>query len=877
MKQAFRTLRDLFRRGRLESDMADEIRFHIESRSADLERSGLTPAAARRQARIEFGAIEDYKESCREARGFRVFDELLADVRYAFRTLRRSPGFAILAAVSLALGIGVNLSCFASLYAMALRPFPYPDLSRIITLAETRANAPSENGAVSPANFLDWKRDNRSFESLAAYREWDVNLTGIDHPDHIQAALAGSEFFNVLALRPVLGRVFTAAECEPGRDAVAVLSYGFWRTRMNAARDAVGRVISLSGRKYTVIGVMPDEFSLPLSTELWAPLAFTPAEQAERESRYLAAIGKLRPGVSRAQAAADLDRVAARLEEQHPRTNEKRRVRMIALQDIISRESISFLSVLMFSASFVLLLACVNVGSVQVARTMVRQREVGLRRALGAGRFRIFRQFLTESLILGMIGGVLGLALAAWDLAVMVASLPVVLFRFVPGLRQIGINAEVVVWCILLSVAASILCWLPAALHILRTGKHEDLNQVLKEGGRGSSGTPLRGRMRTVLAVVEVALAFILLIGASLMVGTFQRMAAANLGYDYRNVLSGDIALSGRQYETPARIVSFFDELLRNLQQTPELEAAHVSGQRGAAPSVTVEGRAPSLPGEPRPAIATVSSGYLRTMRLPLVQGRWITEQDGPDTARVVVVTQSVARHYWPKSSPVGERIRLDDKPDAPWLTVVGVVGDMKDWFIGNPNPTAYLPYRQLPQTSMRVHLRSRRDSREMAGALRLAVEAVDRDQVIYDVRTLEDMMSAETSGVRNSARMMTTYAIIAMLLAITGIYSVGSFFVAQRTREIGVRMSMGASRGDILKMVLSQSATMTGIGLLIGVPTAALLTLAMSRVLYNLVSLQPLSFALFVVVLGGAAMLAGYIPAIRAARVDPVVALRDE
>jgi putative ABC transport system permease protein len=869
-------LAGLFRRARLESEMDQELRFHMESRAADLMRAGLPPADAKRRARLEFGGIEKHKEFCREARGFRVFDELRADVRYTLRTLRHNPGFASIVVLSLALGIGVNLVCFASLYSTVLHPFPYPDLSRIMAVSETRSYSPSERDPVAPANYLEWKQDSRSFKQLAAYQDWEVNLTGVDHPDHIRAALASSEFFSILGLPPALGRTFNAAECEPGHDAVVVASHGFWRTRMASAPDAVGKTVSLGGRKYTVIGVMPDEFNLPLEAELWAPLALTPEDRAQRTVQTLSVIGRLSPGVSQRQASADMDAIARQLEQKYPRTNEQHRAVVTPFLKLMTNESDHFLAVLMCAALFVLMLACTNVGSLQIARAVARQKEMGLRSALGAAPFRIFRQLLTESLVVGLAAGVLALPLAAWYLNVMRSNIPAMVYRIVPGLRGMAINGGVAACGILLSLLASILCCAPAAFQVLHSRKTEDLNSVLKEGGRNSSASPSRTRIRTTLVVAEVALAFVLLVGAGLMVGTLQKFMTLNLGYDVKNVLAADVSLSGKEYQKPARTREFFNNVLRNLDRSENMEAAAAVGDLGLAQSVIIEGRPPSRPGDTRPDIRTTTPHYLKAMRIPLLKGRWLLEQDGPDKVPVVVLSASVVRHYWPDSNPVGERIKLGN-PDSPWLTVVGVTGDVKDWFLGQPMPAAYVSYRQFPQTSMRLLVRSHLDSRKLSGSLRLAAEAVDREQPVYNIHTLEQQLYEETSGIRNVTRMMSVYAAIALLLAITGIYSISSFFVTQRIREIGVRMSLGATKPAILRMVLSQSYAMTGMGLLIGVPAAILLTIGMSSVLYNIVSVQPVIFALLIVVLGAATGIAGYIPAYRATRVDPVTALRQE
>jgi len=865
----------LFRRSRAESEIAHELRFYMESRAADLERGGMTRIGAKRQARLEFGGVEGYKESCRDASGFRFFDELQADLRYAFRTLRHSAGFTAVAVLSLALGIGVNLSIFTSVYSVVLHPFPYPSLDRIMTVSETRAKSPSERNPAAPADYLDWKQSNRSFESLAAYEDWDVNLTGVDHPDHIQAALASAAFFQVLGMLPVQGRAFAAAECEPGKDAVVVVSHGFWRTHLASRPDAIGQTISLGGRKYTVIGVMPDEFNLPLASELWAPLALTPTEKNQRNVQPLSVIGKLKPGVSRAQADADLDAIARELERRYPQTNEERRVVVASLRDFMKTESNQFVPVLAGAALFVLLLACTNVGSLQIARAMGRQREIGLRSALGASLFRILRQLLTESLVLGIVGGAAGLAFAAWDLNIVRSTIPPMVYRIVAGLRDLRINGEVVLLGIALSIAAGVLCCVPAIFQVMRQGTGTDVNEVLKEGGRSVGGSPSRSRLRTTLVIVEVALAFVLLAGAGTMVGAFQRMLAVNLGYDPHNVLAGEITLYGSEYRKPERIAGFYDALLQKLGCLPDVQGAAAAGDLGQ-PELSIERRAALRPGEPRPEMHSVTPQYLKAMRIPLRNGRWISEQDGLEARRVVVLSASVVRHYWPGSNAIGQRVKLGN-PDSPWLTVVGVTGDVNDWFLGNPMPAAYVSYRQFPQAAMRILVRTAHDPRNIAGAVRVEEQAIDHEQPIYNIQTLEQRMYEETSGVRNAARMMSTYAIIALLLAVTGIYSISSFFVAQRTREIGVRMSLGATRQTIMKMVLSQSCATSGIGLLIGLPLAILLTVGMSHALLNVVGVQPATFAMVVGVLGGLAVLAGYIPAHRAARVDPTTALRHE
>ncbi len=529
---------------------------------------------------------------------------------------------------------------------------------------------------------------------------------------------------------------------------------------------------------------MPDEFNLPLAAELWAPLALTPAEASERGTQPLLVIGKLRRGVSSKQADAEIGAIARDLQQRYPRTNEERGALVTSFRESMKTNSDAFILVLAGAALFVLLLACTNVGSLQVARTMARQREFGLRGALGASVSRILRQLLTESLVLGLVAGGLGLALANWDLQFTRTTIPVMVYRFVPGLRAMRINGDAVILGIVLAIVVSVLCSIPAVLQVIRQQNWADSNEVLKEGGRSGS-SPSRSRIRSVLVIAEVALAFVLPTGAGLMVSTFRQMLSVNLGYDPNNVLMGEISLYGSEYSKPDRVASLYTSTLAGIAELPDVDAVAAFGSSSGPSALYIEGRPQPRPGEPEPEIRAATPGYWRALRIPLREGRWISEQDSPDAPRVVVVSEFVARHYWPGASPIGQRIRLGNS-GSNWLTVAGVVGDRNDWFLGRPLPAAYVSYRQFPRPAMQVFVRTSHDPENLAAAPRLAVNEVDREQPVYNVHTLQQQMYEETSGVRNAARMMITYAVIALLLAITGIYSVTSFFAVQRTREIG-------------------------------------------------------------------------------------------
>jgi putative ABC transport system permease protein len=799
----------------------------------------------------------------------------LHDFRYGLRVLLKSPGATAVAVLALALGIGCNTASFTWVNALVLHPLAYPDQGRIMTVWESSPKVSSERHGVAPANFFDWVERSRSFEHLAAYRPWDAKLTGVGDPERIQSCLVSPSFFPLLGLNPALGRTFSSEEADPAHGGVVVVSRAFWRNRMASAPDAVGKTISLDDRTYTVAGVMPADFDYPLATQIWAPLALSPEEKNERAVHSLAVLGRLRPDASVAQARQELASIARGLEKQYPQSNEGRSVTVVPLRELINNVTDRFVWTLLGAAGFVLLLACANVANLQLARATARQKEMAIRGALGAGRFTIARQLLAESLLIGVFSGGLGLFLASWNLEWNRSSLPAEAFRWVAGMKDIHIDANVVVFTLLASLAAGVVVALPAVFQLLRPRTIGDLNHSLKEGGRGTGGAASGSHLRSTLVVVEVSNALVLLVGAGLMVGTFHRMLAFNPGYNSKNLLSMEIALPEVKYHDGTQISAFYDRVVRGLETIPGVRAAGAAGTQGSA-AVYVEGRPEPRPGEPEPTIRPVSEHYFDAMQLPITRGRPVSRQDGADSLRVVVLGESVVRHYWPDSNPIGRRIRLGNAR-APWLTVVGVAGDVKDWFKGEPEPYAYVPHFQAPEATMNVVLRTAGDPLAVANAARAALRAVDPSQPAYNVKSGEQMIAEQTSGVRAAAKAMTNYAILALLLAATGIYAVISYSVARRTHEIGVRIALGAGEARVLKMVVWQASRMAGLGLAIGIPMAVALTWTMSRVLLNVVALDPLTFAAFTVLLGVSALLAGYIPARRAARVDATVALRHE
>jgi len=805
-------------------------------------------------------------------------NSLLLDLRYALRALRKWPGASTVAALALGLGIGVNTSSFIWVSALVLHPLPYPKLERIMTLWETVPKLGAERDQVAPANALDWKEQNRAFELLALYRPWDASLTGGQEPERIQACRVTADFFPLLGMKPLLGRTFTQEAEDPGGSGVVVVSHGFWQRRLAADPHAVGRALALDNRSYTIAGVMPPDFDFPLAADVWAPLALSPLEKNQRSAHTLLVLGRLHSRVPVAEARAAMAILARRLAREYPQTNEARSIDVVPLRDLTNNITDRFVTILLATAGFVLLLACANVANLQLARATTRQRQFAVEAALGASRLRLARRVLAESTLLAVFGGCMGIWLTSWNLSISRAHVPSEVLRFVAGMRTLHITAEVAAFTVAVSLAAGILCAAPAVLLTLRKNAAANLSESLKEGGRNPSSGAARSRMRSVLVSGEVAMALILMVGAGLMAETFRHLLTANPGYNPKSLLTMQVALPESSYRGPAEITSYYERVLTVLAGLPGARTTGASADLGAADRLQIEGRPEPGSGEARPSLVAVSSRYFETMELPILQGRGISEEDGTDSARVAVVSETVARHYWPDDSrrPVGDRIRLGNA-QSPWLTVVGVSGDTKDWFSGRPRPVVYLPCRQMPSSTMTVLLRSAGDPLALAGGARALVRGVDRNPPIYDVRSMEQNIAWQTSGVGGAAFSMEIYAAVALLLAITGIYAVTSYAVAQRTHEIGVRAALGARRADVLKMVISQSFRMAAAGLAIGLPAAYALSRFVSSLLYNVIPVDPRAFAGFTLLLGSAALLAAYIPAQRAAKVDPAIALHDE
>lgn len=806
---------------------------------------------------------------------------IIQDLKYGFRMLAKSPGFTTVAVITLALGIGANSNIFTAINAMLLRPFAFKDLGRTFVVWETAPKQDEYHTGVAPANFLDWNEQNKGFDQLAAGRHWNVNLTGTGIAERVEAYQVTANFFPQIGIPAEIGRSINADDFQPGHYSVVVLSHGFWERHLGADRGIVGKSVLLNGQAFNVIGVMPSECDFPVGIEAWAPLDLTGAARTDRADHYLQVIGHLKPGVSMSQAQADLEAIATRLGREYPPTNAGHGVRLVNVVEDLTGGTRQFVSVLMGAAAFVLLLACSNVTNLQLSRATAREKEIAVRRALGASRWQIARQLLAESVLLAILGGAAGLLLAAWGLDVMRRTIPPFIVQHIAGLKHLEVDRSVVAFTLIVAVLTGILAGLAPAL----SSSRPDLNEALKEGARGGTSNPLRRRLRALLVVFEVALALVLLVGSGAMVKGFRSMMNSDMGFDRLHVLTFRVALPDKKYRDSDRVREFYDQLVQRLQSVPGVEsAATVTSAPGSWnwnwSEYTGEGQPPAAPGEIRAAASqSASPDFFHVLRVPLLEGRFFAAQDGPNAPAVAVISRSLARQIWQEANPVGKHIKMGRaESNEPWRTIVGVVGDVKQSaFDHEPNPTAYVPFAQLPQAGSTLVVRTPDDPLVLAASARAAVKSVDPEQPAYDVRTLDQLVSDNASGVEYSARMMMVFGFVALVLAAAGIFALMAYSVAQRTHEIGVRMALGAQRTDVLGLVVGYAVKLAVIGLAIGIPVSLAMTSALSRLLFGIVRMDALTLAGLTVLLTAVATLAAYVPARRAATVDPLVALRHE
>jgi putative ABC transport system permease protein len=807
---------------------------------------------------------------------------LIQDVRFAIRQLRKNVGFTLVAVVTLALGIGANATMFTSVNAMLLHPFPFPKLEQIVTVWETASKQGNSQLNPAPANFHDWSEHNTQFEQLAAIRGWDANLTGGGVAEHVEGYQVTADFFSLLKMSPQLGRYLGRSDFQNGVAPVVVLSYGFWQQHLGADPGIVGKRLLLNGRGFNVVGIASSDFDFPAGSQIWTPLDLSGPNREDRKSHDLTVFGRIKDGTSIAQAEANLATIAADLTRQFPETNADHGVRVVNTVKDLTFGSRQFLAVLMGAAVFVLLLACANVTNLQLARALGRQREIAMRAALGATRWQVGRQLVVESVLLSMLASGGALLFAVWGNHAMVRSLPPFIVEHVAGLRHLEVDSTVFAFTLAVAVLTGIVAGLAPALHLSRP----NLNNTLKEGRRGGgSGGGERRRLRTLLVISEVALSLVLLIGAGLMVKGFRTLAADNMGFDRGNILTFRVVLPERKYRDKDRVRGYYDEVLRNLSALAGVQSVGCatslpSGWTWNWEPFTAEGK-PAVPAAEMPSAISqiVTPGFFSTLRVPLRRGRLLSDQDGPNAPSVVVISETMARQVWLDQDPLGRRIQFGLPEDRqPLRTVVGVVGNIEAIPLDHsPTPTAYIPLTQQPALASAFLVRTSGDPLALAGSIQEQLRRVDPDQPSYDVRSLEQVISDGLSGVESSARMMLVFGFSALVLAAAGIFAVMSYSVTQRTHEIGVRVALGAQRLHVLRLVVGSALRMAMIGLTIGVGLALLLARALSSALFGVVQIDVPVFASLTIVLALVAILAAYLPARWAMKVDPLVALRYE
>ncbi|MFY9572082.1 MAG: ABC transporter permease [Blastocatellia bacterium] len=874
-----------------EAEIVEELAQHLEDRFEELLSSGVTHAEARRAALAELSESELLAHELQRvepavkhlsivlgARRKSMFGDLLQDLRYGLRTLRGKPGFTLATVSLLALGIGANSAIFSVLSTVLLRPLAFPDPDRIVMIWETEKNG--NPTLVSPANFVDWKEQSQTLTNLAALRNWEGNLTGVDEPERVQGALGTADLFDVLGVQPLLGRTFYAEEDQEGRGRVVVLSHALWRRRFGGDVGVIGRVVKINGFDRTIIGVMPDSFKFTLLTagsasaqsEMWAPLVMDASYRTRRDLSQLRVIARVKPEVAVEQAETEVRAITAR---EQPESSPHIGVQVIPLHRNLVTEARSALLVLLGAVGFVLLISCFNVANLVLARAAARKKEIAIRAALGADRGRVIRQVLTESLLLSTIGGALGFLLAFWITRILVALSPETL----PRAQEISVDWRVLCFTLAISVITGITFGLVPAWQMSKT----DVCEALKDGSRNSTRGFGSGGLRNGLVVSELTLALVLLVGAGLMIKSLWRLSRVDAGFKAGSVLTMRISLPGARYTEHAQRAAFFDEVIQRVNTLPGVQAAGVSsaipliGWQNTTP-IAIEGREEMSEAEES---HVVSSGYFRAIGIPLLAGTDFTEKDHLTAPPVVIVSEGLARRYWPNEDPIGKRIRIGGDPREPWRTIVGIVGDIKQSGLdGELTREYYIPYKQDTwgmTYDMTVVMRTSVEPLSLVTAAKSQVQQVDSDLPVHHVRTMEQLRARSSAPRRFLMLLLTGFGVVALVLASVGVYGVISYGVSQRRHEIGIRLALGAQSADVLSLVLRRGLVLTSIGLGTGLTAAWALTRVMSSLLFEVNATDPLTFAAIALLLATVATLACYLPARRATRFDPMMALRNE
>jgi predicted permease len=862
-------------------DLDRELRTHLDIEAEEQRDAGKSAGEALDAARRALGRETAIREDVRALSPAAMVDDLLQDLRYGLRMLRKHPGFTVVAALTLALGIGANTAIFSVVETVLLRPLPYPAADRIVMLWEN-VNIPAyknDQNTPAPGNFNDWRQQSQSYTGMAAigFRAW--NLTGAGDPVRISGEAVSSGFFDVLGVEPVLGRAFTPPEDAPGSERVAILGHGLWTERFGGDPSVVGRSIELDDVAYTIVGVMPRGFAFPDPDDrLWVPIALTPQQLANHGSHFLRIVARLRTGTTTAQAQSEIDAIAAQLARQFPASNTGVGARVMPLRDVLVGDVQRPLLVLAGIVGFVLLMVCANIGNLLLARASAREREFAVRAALGAGRGRVLRQLMTESLVLAGVGGGAGLALASWSLAGLRWMAPANL----PQAPDISIDGRVAAFNFAVACVAGFVCGLAPAWQAGRS----DLHDAIKSDARAASHRA-GARARSLLVVMETALGVVVLVGAGLLLRSFWHLQHVAVGFESDRLLTFRVVMPQARYDTVQKRSTFLRGLADRLRAAPALQSA--AGITflpltfaGRTTGVNVEGDPPPAPGEVKFVdFRSVTPDYFSTMRIRLLAGRDIAWSDTPDSRPVIVVSQGAARALWPNRDAMGRRIKLGpaDSP-LPWLTVVGIVGDVYQLdLVRHPRPAIYLAGTQDPGPGDVVRdwvVRAAGDTGTLSPVVRSAVWAIDPALPITRLQTMDRVRSNATAREQFTLLLVALFGVLALVLAGVGLYGVTAYVVAQRTRELGIRVALGATPFDVVWLVLGLGGRLVGIGLALGTAAALVLSQLMRTLLFDVSTRDPMTFVAVGLLLAAVTLAASYVPARRAMRVDPVVALRE-
>lgn len=879
-----RRLRMLFRREQFDHDMDDEMRVHLELREKEYAQNGFSPEEAHMAARKNFGNALAIREVSHDSWGWAWLEHFAQDLRFAFRMFAKNPTFTAVAILTLALGIGANTAIFSVVYGVLLQPLPYKDASRLVVLNETTPRVGTVS--VSYPNFLDWRQQCHAFSQIAAVNDVGFNLAGVTQPENISGEAVSPNFLSMMGVKPFLGRDFEASEEKPGTPPVVLLSYELWQSHMGSDRNAIGRTITLDGRSFTIVGVLPRSFRSLDKTDVMLPIGVWATNNSEEANDRgdrgdMVVIGRLAPNITFAQARTEMEGIAARLAKEYPASNDQFGVALQSIRDAFVSDARPAILVLFGAVMFVLLIACANVANLFLVRGAARTKEIALRMAFGANRNRIIRQMLTESFALAFLGGILGLALAIAGIRGIVRLIPM---DALSG-ATVNLNGAVLFFAAGIVVLAAFIFGLAPAMHSTRP----DVQAELKEGGRTASASAAQNKLRGALAIAEISLALILLVGAGLMMKSLYKLMSVNPGFRPNRVLTMEMDLRTQQYSKDPAILNFWQQVLDRVRALPGVETAAtgtvvpLTGNHNRG-DITVEGMALPTPGNfPHPDFHDVSPDFISTLGIPLLRGRTFADTDKQGAPLVGLVNARLAGQYWPNDDPIGKRF-MSGHPDPTgkrppkWITVVGVVGDTKLYGLANPSRLeVYVSSLQSPSSHMNLVVKSRIDPTALTSAIRGAVASIDKDQPIFAISTMNQLVSDSVGTRRITLILLGAFSGLALVLAAIGIYGVISYSVAQRTHEIGIRMALGAQHKDVLRMILRQGVKIAISGVAIGVVVSLGLTQLMSSLLFSVSAADPLTFAGVAILLVLVAMLACYIPARRALQVDPMVALRYE